>query len=490
MATTIFNSLNAPGVYIAESTGGPRTPELASFNTVYMIGSSASGDEFDLTPTLVTTVEDFTNQFGASLSTNSVKLYFRNDSQGKLYFVKTPIATVFEVTVADVNAGDVTLLINDTEVDVTLLGTENDADAVEKYIEAITTASSEVVAQTLAGQDANKFIIRSADPLEELTVTESSADVTVADITSANPKSWDYVYCIERSFDLVGGRNLEQGFIIAPQAFQNLTTSTERQSVGVAMENLAADKDFDWVALVDCASEQTTLSALQTEGQLYTTAQGHLAFYAPYLIDIEDQTVPASAAVAGIATRRYREQGFQEPPAGASYPVKGVKSVVKKFGQTEQGVLNPLGINLVRNLQNLGVVVWAARTRSNNQFYTFVHTRVIMNVLNGTLRGAFDYDLFSAVDGFGILFSRLQETARSVCRRLWLGKALFGATEQEAFKVVCSLVNNDLDDLNNGNVNLEVYVAPVPMLEKLLVQTIRVNIGRVQEAADAGVIQS
>lgn len=483
MATTIFNSLNAPGVYIAETTAGARTPELASFNTVYMIGSAAEGE--DLTPTLVGSLEDFSNQFGASLSTNAVKLYFRNDRQGKLYFVKTPIASVTEVTVASVNAGDVELLINDVPVTVTLIGDENPADAVEKYIDAIVSAVDSVVAQTIPGQALNQFIIRSADPEVALTVVETEDDITTADITTATPKAWDYVYAIERSFDLEGGRNLAQGFILAPEAFQNLPTASERQSVGIALENLAANKDFDWVALVDCAPNQNTVAALQTEGQLYTTAQGHLAFYGPYLVDLEDQTVPSSAAVAGIATRRYREQGFQEPPAGANYPVRGAKTVTKKFTQTEQGVLNPIGINLVRNLQNIGVVVWAARTRSANDFYKFVHTRVIMNVLNGTLRSAFDFDLFSAVDGFGILFSRIQETARSVCRRLWIGKALFGATEQEAFQVVCSLANNDLDDLNNGNVVLDVYVAPVPMLEKLLVQTIRVNLGQIQEAASA-----
>jgi phage tail sheath protein FI len=113
-----------------------------------------------------------------------------------------------------------------------------------------------------------------------------------------------------------------------------------------------------------------------------------------------------------------------------------------------------------------------------------------MNVLNGTLRGAFDYDIFSAIDGFSILFQRIEGTANSVCRRLWLGKALFGATEADAYAVKCSLENNELDDLENGNVLLEVYAAPSPILEKLLINTIRVNLGAVQDAAAAGQVSN
>jgi hypothetical protein len=484
MASTTFANLTRPGVFITETTAGYRVPELASFNTVYMIGSSATGD-YHL-PTLVTNLTDFTNQFGASPSTDSVRLFFRNDRQGKLYFIRTKIADVSEVTITEVAAEDITITINGTNVITTLSGTETDEEARDAFITAINSSAISSTVTAFPGAADDKFRIRVDDPDVTLSITEDETNITVADVTpESQPEFYDYVYAITNTFDLVGGRNLEQGFLIAPEAFANLANASERQSVGTAMENLCADKDYDWLAIVDCAPDQVTAAELQAEGQLYTTAQGHLAFYAPYLIDLEDNEIPPSAAIAGLATRRYREQGYQEPPAGANYPVRGVKNVTVKLGNTVQSVLNPLGINLVRYLMNIGVVAWAARTRSSNSFYTFVHTRVIMNALNGTLRDAFDYDLFTAIDGFGILFSRIQETARGVCRRFWLSRALYGATEEEAFEVICSRQNNLADDLENGNVLVEVYVAPVPMVEKLLINTIRVPIGQVQDASAA-----
>ena len=483
VTTTRFASLNRPGTFLSETTAGYRTPEIESHNTVYMVGSSESGAYN--TPTLVTNITDFTNQFGASPSENSVRLYFENDSAGKLFFIRTQIATVFTVTIDTINAGSDTVTINGTAVDVTLVGDETNAEAQSAYIQAINASTEADVVTAVAGDSDNVVEIRSDSPGATLTVV-GSADMTVVDVTPASlPNAFDYVYAIQNTFDTLGLINFEQGFLIAPQAFQNLASASDRLSVGVAMENLCANKDADWVALVDVGPNLTTVAEVQAEGLQYTTAQGHLAFYAPYVKDVNENIVPASAAVAGVATRRYREQGFQEAPAGTRYRLRGVTDVVTRFSNTQQDVLNPLGINLVRYLFNIGVTIWGARTRSNDSFYTFVHVRVIMNVLNGTLRGAFDNEIFTTIDGQGVLFARIRETARSVCRRFWLGRALYGATEQDAFEVVCGPENNIPDDLDNGNVALDVYVAPSPTLEKLAITTIRVGIGQVQASAAA-----
>jgi len=108
-----------------------------------------------------------------------------------------------------------------------------------------------------------------------------------------------------------------------------------------------------------------------------------------------------------------------------------------------------------------------------------------MNAINGTLRAAFDSEIFNVVDGRGILFHRLTETTRSVLRRFWLSDALFGETESQAFEVVCDFTNNDPADLDNGNVVLEAYCATSPILEKLLIRTFRVGIGQVAAASEA-----
>lgn len=392
MVNLAFANLNRPGVFIQESQGGYRNLTIANFQAVYMFGTSASGTTNE--PTLVTSVSDFTNQFGTSPSTKAVKLFFRNNSQGILYFVK--VAT----------------------------GVDDAAQAT------------------------------------------------------------NYVSAIESTFDYE--EDWPQGFIIAPEAFETLDLATQRLAVANAMHTLAADKNYDWFAILDCAPTTDTVSELQTEAATYVAPQGHSAYYAPHLVDLEGQIVAPSAAIAGIATRRFREEGFHQPFAGAKYPIAGVLDVAVKYGNQEQETLNPLGVNLIRNLRNKGVVCWAMRTRSADSFYRFVNTRIVMNVLNGTLRRGFDFDLFSAIDGQGVLLSRIEETARAVCDQLWRGKALFGNDPSEAYQVVCSFENNDGNQLEQGNVLVEVYVCPSPATERILINTVRVSIGQVQEAAEAG----
>jgi uncharacterized protein len=481
MVSTAFANLNAPGVYLTETTAGYRVLQLASFQTVYMVGSATTGD-FN-TPTQVRSLAEFTNIFGASPSEAAVRLFFRNDRSGVLFFVRTQIAQRFVITSTATGAGARTVVINGTNVTYTGVSGDDEIEAADGLLAAI-NASSVANVVTATSKDADEIYVRADVPGTTFTLTTSTGStLTVAAATPTSPIAADYIYSIENTFDYE--EEWAQGFLIAPEAFELLTVQGDRTAVASAMEQFCADKNFDWFAILDCGASIDTITELQNEAALYTSAQGHSAYYAPYLVDFEDVTVPASAAIAGIATTRFKQQGFQQPPAGASFGVKGCKDVAVPYNRQNQEVLNPLGINIIRKLSNIGIVVWAFRTRSSNSFYRFVQTRIIMNVLNGTLRRAFNFDLFNAIDGQGVLLSRIEETARAVCRRLWRGKALFGNSEAEAFEVVCNFENNQLDDLELGNVLVEVYVAPAPAVEKILINTIRVPIGQVQTSAEA-----
>lgn len=381
------NQLTAPGTYVFEDVAGTIPSEIASFNRVYLVGSSASGTE--KTPIQVTSTDDFTTKFGVSPSLNSVKLFFRNLPQGILFFVKAQANTAVE-----------------------------------------------------------------------------------------------FVEAIEQSFD---PDTHEQGILIAPEAFQNLATQSDRTAVATAMENLCATEGFDWVCFVDSGPSATidTTTEAATEAGNYTTARGHLAYFFPYLKDLEDNTVPPSAGVAAVALRRFRTEGFNQPPAGTKYPLRGVLDVAVNVKKVEQAVVNPNGVNCIRKLPGQGVVVYGSRTRSTNPYYRFVNTRIILSVFNRTLFNAFEQGgiIFSAVDGVGVLFTRIRETAEAIAYRFWDGGAFFGATPKDAFFVRCDRSNNPSTDLEAGIVRCDIYVAPVPTLERLLITTYRVPIDGVGDAA-------
>lgn len=387
---------------------------------------------------------------------------------------------VHNLTFATATQGVWSVSINDTTVSYTAGSTPTLTSIVNGLAAAI-AASAVKDAVTVSNITGTGFRITST------AVTTISVDTPVApgsgSITIASdaepPKYAQFIYTLERAFD---PELDEQGFIIAPEAFQTLTNQGQRTSVALIMENVASTESYDWMAFADSgpSADINNHEKAKREGLLYTTPRGHLAYFFPYLLTVEDLVVPPSAAVAAIALRRYADQGFIQPPAGAQYPVKGVKDAVVRVVKAQQAAINPLGINCIRYFPNQGTLVWGSRTRSSNPYYRFINTRIILNVIIGTLRGAFDSIIFTAVDGQGVLFSRIRETAYSVLYRVWAGGGLYGATPSDAFYVKCDVGNNSPEDLEEGIVRLDCFIVPAPQIERLMISIVRTAIGQIE----------
>ena len=227
------------------------------------------------------------------------------------------------------------------------------------------------------------------------------------------------------------------------------------------------------------------------DSQQYYTSKGFLAYYGPHIQDSEGYIVPASAFVTGIAIRRTRAQGFQFPPAGTSYPLNGTAGPQISISSAEQDVSNRLGMNALRTLPGYGntVFVWGGRTRVNaadadQGLYKFVNTRVILNVIYGTLSGAFDSQIFTVVDGRNLLFTKIKTIAENILYVFWAGGALFGANASDAYAAICDRRNNPAQTLEEGLVYLSVFVVPVPTLERIQIDLVRVAIDDISRTLD------
>ncbi|MCC5636321.1 phage tail sheath subtilisin-like domain-containing protein [Nostoc sp. CHAB 5844] len=488
--TLNINQLTAPGVYVYEDTAGVIPAEIASFNRCYLIGTGTTGTYN--APTQVTSADDFTTQFGSSPSLNSVKLFFNNLPNGILFFIRAASKQIATITVGTPTAGAYSLTINGTAVSYTAGASPTLQSIVDGLIAAVNAnvTVSPIVTALDDTTGNSTFLVTSDNVGTAFTVTSPTAPggstLTVTVDTYATLAD-EFVYAIQNSFD----PDLhEQGILICPEAFSGLTSQSDRTSVATAMENLCATEGFDWVAFVDSGPPGTinTPALAQTESaNNYTTARGHLAYFFPYVKDLLDNVVPPSAGVAAIALRRYRVEGFQQPPAGTKYPMRGVKDVAVIVKKSQQAVVNPNGVNCIRNLPGQGVIVYGSRTRSASPYYKFVNTRIILSVFNRTLFNAFEAGgvIFSAVDGQGVLFTRVRETAEAIAYRFWEGGAFFGAQPKDAFLVKCSRANNPAIDLEAGIVRVDIFAAPVPTLERLLVTTYRVAIDQVLASAGA-----
>jgi hypothetical protein len=231
-----------------------------------------------------------------------------------------------------------------------------------------------------------------------------------------------------------------------------------------------------------------SVNRLYDDSQRYFNPYGFIAFYGPYIQNASGQWIPPSPYVSGVALRRYRAEGYQFPPAGVKYQLADAVATQIAINSAQQNLLNPDGCNAIRSLPGYpesAVFIWGGRTRINpdvaeQRLYQFVNTRVILNVVYGSLRRAFDNQIFNVVDGFGVVFNQIVNVGNSILNQLYIRGALFGARPSEAFQVICDERINPAADLENGIVNAKVFVTPVPTLERIQIDLIRVAIGNMQ----------
>lgn len=324
-------------------------------------------------------------------------------------------------------------------------------------------------------------------------------------LTSA-AKAQDFVYAIEKG---MSDEYYAPGFLMAPEAYATLAYSagsdlasrteavTERLKVTQTLVAAAEGRfgvtegisSTQHVALIDCGGDVENLSQAQDEldtikrtvGSFY----GHAAFYAPYLKNLNDRFVPASSFVAGAACSRFVNEGFQQPPAGARYPLRGVVDLKFKITAQQQEVTYALGLNPIRSLPNRGIVVWGARTLSSSPLFRFVNTRVILNVLVDVMNRSFDDILFESIDSAGTVYSRVKSVANQVLNQFFLQGALFGGRPEQAYLVICGDSNNTAALLEQGTVRMDAYVATSPTLERLAITIVRTPVGQVSLLSDS-----
>jgi hypothetical protein len=321
-------------------------------------------------------------------------------------------------------------------------------------------------------------------------------------------KAQDFVFAIEEGMGSRG--DLAPGFVLAPEAYASLITGgansdissktearQERLKVTQSLTALAEGRigqaegltGTQHIALIDVGGDENSLSDAQEElntiKAIVGVPYGHSSYYAPYIKNINDRYVPPSGYIAGIACSRYNNEGFQQPPAGSRYPLRGAIGLKFDISAQQQEVTYALGLNPIRSLPNRGIVVWGARTLSPNPLFKFVNTRAILNVLIDVLSRSFDDILFEQIDSAGTLYARVKSVASQVLSQFYRQGALFGTRPEQAYSVSCSGANNRDNLIEQGTVRADIYVATSPTLERLAITVVRTPAGQVSLISDS-----
>jgi hypothetical protein len=238
---------------------------------------------------------------------------------------------------------------------------------------------------------------------------------------------------------------------------------------------LLVDAPQGWIDVETIARDHEQLLVdLGIEG----VAARNAALYFPRLRQADalragqvDTFVPCGA-VAGVIARTDVERGVWKAPAGTEAALRGVQGLAVALDDHDNGQLNPIAVNCLREFPLLGPLVWGARTlRGGDAYgddYKYVPVRrLAMHVEESLLRGT-QWAVFEP--NSEALWARLRQEVGSFMQGLFRAGALQGASPRDAWFVKCDASTTTQADIELGIVEIVVGFAPLKPAEFVVLQ--------------------
>ena len=187
---------------------------------------------------------------------------------------------------------------------------------------------------------------------------------------------------------------------------------------------------------------------------------GNLEYFAP------------CGVVAGLMSRIDSSRGVWKAPAGLEANLRGVMEVSINMTDNENGLLNPLGINCLRDFPGIGKVCWGARTMQGQDImaseWKYVPIRRLALFLEESLYRGTKWVVFEPNDE--PLWAKIRMNVGAFMMRLFRQGAFQGTTPDKAFYVKCDQDTTTQADRNLGIVNIEVGFAPLKPAEFVVIR--------------------
>lgn len=276
----------------------------------------------------------------------------------------------------------------------------------------------------------------------------------------------------------VGMNNLNYG-----AAYYPFLRTTIVPDAGINFENVGGAKVLSSVLTNAAAEPLKTLlgqmaevgkagapSALRIENDLLQASEDYLQLH-NYLLG-KINTLPPSAAMAGVFTMVDNTQGVWKAPANVS--LNAVVDTTLKISDAMQGPLNVdattgKSINAIRLFPGFGVMVWGARTLDgNSQDWRYINVRRTIIMIEQSIKLAARAYVFAP--NVAATWSLVSSMLNQFLTTLWSQGALVGATPAAAFSVAVGLgVTMTSEDILNGLMNIAVRVAVVHPAEFIVI---------------------
>ncbi|MCW5851050.1 MAG: phage tail sheath family protein [Anaerolineae bacterium] len=512
----------APGVYIEELPGGARPIVTPSTAVLAIVGLCRDTINFEnpasgkietrnppTTPTLVTSWQQFASHYGglAQAPTGTAMHqamwgFFLNG--GKTAFVvgvpvtardgKGPVLLPRTGTLSTAN-GQETLRLTTRPLDpaeevIVRAGPGSDAskpelfnitystksDPAPKTVENLTLGSGRrnvktalqaetqglLLAEILNAQGAPNEIV----PVGEVTLKPTAA----APATDEAPFTLS-----DKATTLLIGDAAKRTGIAGLEAIEEVTLVICPDLVALRKLGMLNDKEVlevqafminhcenmkDRFAILDAPFGKNVQEMMDWRKNSAAWGSGFAALYYPWIEVKDKEYAPPSGYLAGVYARTDSARGVHKAPANEE--VGGAIGLELNVTQAEQGFLNPIGVNVIRKFPNRGIRVWGARTLESGEWKYINVRRLFSNIEEAILQGT-QWTVFEPNDR--VLWAGIRREVTDYLTLRWREGALFGATPEEAFYVVCDETINDQAVRDQGYCLIEVGIAPVKPAE-------------------------
>lgn len=202
------------------------------------------------------------------------------------------------------------------------------------------------------------------------------------------------------------------------------------------------------------------------------------AYYFPWvqMYDmVADQNIyaPPSGGICGVYGRVDSTRGVHKAPANELF--KTALGLKYNLTDAEQEMLNPKGINCIRDFPGRGIRVWGARTISSNPEWRYVNVRRLFCMVEQALQNGTNWVVFEP--NTRDLWKKITRNITAFLLNIWKSGALFGNTPEEAFYVRCDDELNPPESIDAGYVTIELGLAPAKPAEFVVFRVSQKTLG-------------
>lgn len=184
------------------------------------------------------------------------------------------------------------------------------------------------------------------------------------------------------------------------------------------------------------------------------------------------RNIAPGGTMAGLYARTDGERGVWKAPAGVDATLRNVQELAYVLTDPENGSLNPLGVNCLRNFPVYGNVAWGARTLDGADVlaseWKYVPVRRFALFLEESLYRGTKWAVFEPNDE--PLWAQIRLNIGAFMQSLFRQGAFQGTTPREAYFVKCDKETTTQDDINRGIVNILVGFAPLKPAEFVIIK--------------------